>query len=234
MNAPAFSFKKLNIEKKLLVWFKINRLPSFHVVDRYMKTVAGLNVKNDGKGLDYFIPEGDEFDLRSLPAEFQKGYAAFVIAGTYYTKRLPVEKVVEICKSTNHPIILLGGKNEAEEANFIQSKSGENLLNLVEKLTLNQSASIVRDANLVLTNDTGLMHIAAAFHKKILSFWGNTVADFGMVPYLPHPNSVRVEVENLGCRPCSKLGYDHCPKLHFKCMKKIDTKIAVQWIQQNF
>jgi ADP-heptose:LPS heptosyltransferase len=55
-------------------------------------------------------------------------------------------------------------------------------LNYAGKISLNRSASLVRDANVVLTNDTGLMHIAAAFKKKILSFWGNTVPEFGMTP----------------------------------------------------
>ena len=75
------------------------------------------------------------------------------------------------------------------------------------KISLNESASLIRDADAVLTNDTGLMHIAAAFKKKILSFWGNTVPEFGMVPYQADPASKIMEVKNLKCRPCSKLGY---------------------------
>jgi ADP-heptose:LPS heptosyltransferase len=66
------------------------------------------------------------------------------------------------------------------------------------------------------------MHIAAAFKKKIYSLWGNTIPEFGMYPYLPHPESKILENNNLWCRPCSKLGYNHCPLGHFKCMKDID------------
>ncbi|MCK4361595.1 MAG: glycosyl transferase, partial [Bacteroidales bacterium] len=72
--------------------------------------------------------------------------------------------------------------------------------------------------------DTGLMHIAAAFKKQIISIWGNTVPAFGMYPYLPETEknkSVIVEIKNLRCRPCSKLGYKKCPKGHFDCMQKI-------------
>jgi ADP-heptose:LPS heptosyltransferase len=66
------------------------------------------------------------------------------------------------------------------------------------------------------------MHIAAAFHKKIISIWGNTVPEFGMYPYMPHAESKIFEIRYLSCRPCSKLGYRKCPKKHFRCILDID------------
>ncbi|MFW5773697.1 MAG: glycosyltransferase family 9 protein, partial [Tangfeifania sp.] len=87
---------------------------------------------------------------------------------------------------------------------------------------------------LVLSNDTGLMHIAAAFKKKVLSFWGNTVPEFGMVPYQADPASEIMEVKNLKCRPCSKLGYHKCPKKHFRCMRDLDSRKSVNWINRHF
>ncbi|MBU3663922.1 MAG: glycosyl transferase, partial [Bacteroidetes bacterium] len=75
----------------------------------------------------------------------------------------------------------------------------------------------------------GLMHIAAAFNKSIISYWGNTVPEFGMTPYLPAPSLnnnkspyiILNEVKDLACRPCSKIGFDRCPKGHFKCMTNL-------------
>lgn len=234
LKTKAFSVNKLNWQKLLLIRFKINRLPQKHIVDRYLETTSELGIENDGKGLDYFIPENDEFRITGLPLPFQNGFVAFVIAGTYKTKKLPVEKISEICQRISHPVILLGGKREFDEGEKVLSQSKGNVLNFAGKICLNRSASLVRDANVVLTNDTGLMHIAAAFQKKILSFWGNTVADFGMVPYQPHSASQRIEVENLKCRPCSKLGYQKCPKKHFRCMNDIDVNEVVKWIERNF
>lgn len=234
LKIPAFSFKKLNIEKYLLVNFKINRLPQKHIVDRYMETLSVFDVKNDGRGLDFFIPEKEEFDLKELPHEYHKGYVAFVIAGTWATKKLPVSKIAEICNRISFPVVLLGGKAEKEEGAEVLLPSNGNVLNFAGKISLNQSASLVRNAKVVLTNDTGLMHIAAAFKKKILSFWGNTVPAFGMVPYMAHPVSEMMQVPGLRCRPCSKLGYQKCPKSHFKCMKEQDVEKAVNWINRNF
>jgi ADP-heptose:LPS heptosyltransferase len=68
------------------------------------------------------------------------------------------------------------------------------------------------------------MHIAAALKKPVVSVWGNTVPAFGMTPYMPgrESNSVILEVNDLRCRPCSKIGFDKCPKGHFQCMRGID------------
>lgn len=234
LGIPAFSFKKLNFEKFLLVNFKINHLPDKHIVDRYLETLSVFGVKNDGKGLDFFIPENESFDFYELPEEFRDGYVAFVIAGTWATKKLPVAKVAEICNRISFPVVLLGGSAESEEGEAIIGQTGSNVVNLAGKINLYQSADVMHEARLVLANDTGLMHIAAAFKKKILSIWGNTVAQFGMVPYLAHPASEMLEVAGLKCRPCSKLGYHKCPKKHFRCMKEQNVERAVKWINKNF
>jgi ADP-heptose:LPS heptosyltransferase len=193
-----------------------------------------FDVANDQQGLDYFIPEISKFDFQELPSAFSNGYIALVIAGTYFTKKLPAKKVVEFCHLTNKPILLLGGKKEAAEGRQIAKEFPGGVLNLCGQTTLNESASLVQNARLVLTNDTGLMHIAAAFKKKILSFWGNTTPQFGMVPYLPDPASKMMEIPDLKCRPCSKLGFGKCPKKHFRCMLEQDMIGAARWVEENF
>jgi ADP-heptose:LPS heptosyltransferase len=234
LGAPSFSFKKLNFEKFLLVNFKIKRMPEKHIVDRYLETLSVFDVTNDGAGLDFFIPENETLNLSELPETHRGGYVAFVIAGTWETKKLPAGKVAAICNRIPFPVILLGGKLESEEGKKIIAQTGDHVLNLAGKISLFNSASLVRDARLVLTNDTGLMHIAAAFKKKILSFWGNTVPQFGMYPYQAHPASEMLEVADLKCRPCSKIGFDKCPKRHFRCMEEQNVAQAVEWINKNF
>lgn len=224
LGKPANTFKKLNFKKWILVNFKINTMPALHIVDRYMKTVEQLGIHNDNKGLDYFIPEKDEIKITSLPSMHQNGYIGFVIGAKHFTKQLPTEKIISICKKINQPIVLLGGKEDIARANEIEKAIGTNIYNACGKYNLNQSASFIKQAKKIITHDTGLMHIAAAFKKEILSVWGNTVPAFGFTPYLPDPKSKIIEVKNLSCRPCSKIGYDKCPKGHFKCMVDIDEK----------
>lgn len=222
LGKKSFSFNKLNWEKFLIVNFKKNKLPGIHIVDRYFETVHSLGVKNDDKGLDYFINEKDEIDIpSSLPSIFHEGYHALVVGGSYFTKQIPVNKLKEICAKSTLPLILLGGKEDATIAEQVYQLHKNKTINLCGKLNLNQSASIIQQANKVITSDTGLMHIAAAYKKDIISLWGNTIPEFGMDPYLPGKNSEIWEVKGLSCRPCSKLGYKKCPKGHFKCMNDI-------------
>ena len=236
LGVRSYSFDKLNFEKWLMTNLKINRLPPIHIVDRYLETVAPLGVKNDGKVLDFFIPKEDEINVLSnekglIPSNFFKNgdskYIAFVIGAAHATKRLPTEKIIEICNKIELPIFLIGGKEDAERGELIVSKSTTYIVNLCGKLNLNQSASIVRQAEKVITHDTGLMHIAAAFGKDIISIWGNTIPEFGMTPYLPTASSHIIEVENISCRPCSKIGHDACPKGHFSCMNKMDISSVI-------
>lgn len=220
LGVKSFSFDKLNIQKWLLVNLKINQMPNVHIVDRYMKTVESLGVINDQKGLDYFIPAKDEVALKSLPSQFQNGFIAYAIGGQHFTKKMPTERIIEICKNQLKPVILLGGKEDFEAGEQIKNAIGDTILNACGAYNLNQSASILALSDLVITHDTGLMHIAAALKKRVISIWGNTVPEFGMYPYLTDYQIV--ENENLSCRPCSKIGYKKCPKGHFKCMKEID------------
>ncbi len=227
LGKKTFSFNKLNWEKFLIVNFKINKLPQQHIVERYFETVSKLGVTNDGKGLDYFIDDKDEIDvISSFPALFHNNYNALVVGGSYFTKQIPINKLKEICTNSSLPIILLGGKDDVAIAEQVYQFHKNKVLNLCGKLNLNQSASIIQQANKVITSDTGLMHIAAAYKKDIISLWGNTIPEFGMGPYLAGKNSQLLEVKNLSCRPCSKLGYRKCPKGHFKCMNDIQLKDA--------
>ncbi len=231
------SFDKLNIGKWLMVNFKINRLPNIHIVDRYLDTIKALGAKNDSLGLDYFIPEKDVVPLEWLPETHRYGYVAYAIGAQHSTKKLPVERMIELCGKINRPIVLLGGKEDASvgeqiaaffamAAGFTEYEKGLSELNkktviynACGKYNLNQSASLVKQANYVFSHDTGLMHIAAAFKKEIFSIWGNTIPEFGMYPY--RTKFTVLENTKLNCRPCSKIGYNACPKKHFKCMKEI-------------
>jgi len=224
---------KLNLEKWLMVNFKVNRLKRMHLVDRYFNAVKSMGVKNDYKGLDYFIPSKEEVDLKSLPATHQNGYIGFVIGAIHHTKKFPTPKIIEVCKQLDQPVILLGGEAETQEGNDIASKVGEKVFNACGKYSINQSASLVKQAKKIITNDTGLMHIAAAFNKPIISLWGNTIPEFGMYPYYEQNQKDKtkiIETKDLACRPCSKLGYSHCPKNHFKCMESINEKDVVDAI----
>lgn len=245
LQARSASFPKLNLEKWLLVNLKINRLPSIHIVDRYFEAAKPLGIKPDNLGLDYFIPERDEVPLDWLPDAFQEGYVAVAIGAQHQTKKLPVQRLIELCDKINRPIVLLGGAEDAAAGEQIEcffarpandAEYGPGLRELGKrtvvfngcgKFNLNQSASLLKQARYVFSHDTGLMHIAAAFHKEIFSIWGNTVPAFGMYPY--RTRFTILENNKVTCRPCSKIGYQKCPKGHFKCMNEVVLDFYLPW-----
>ena len=220
LGVPAKSFNKLNIKKFMLTNFKLNSMPNIHIVDRYLETVNNLGIKNDKQGLDFFLSDSDKIDISIFP----KDYIVFVIGGQYATKILPNEKIISIIKKVNKPVLLLGGPEDFERGEQIIVNTN-NTINTCGKYSILQSASLVQQAKMVITHDTGMMHIASAFQQKIYSVWGNTVPEFGMYPYMQNEQSKRIEVKDLNCRPCSKIGYDKCPKGHFKCMQEIDENL---------
>lgn len=232
LGVPSKSFDKLNWEKWLLVNLRINRLPALHIVDRYMAAAAPLGVANDGLGLEYYITEADEaaalqFLKERLPGSAERpnhAFIAFVTGAAHATKRLPEDRIIELCRLIEQPLVLLGGPDEQAQGERIAAQAGPHVINACGKLKLNQSAAIVKHAAKVITHDTGLMHIAAAFGKEIISIWGNTVPEFGMAPYYPAGIKINtsIEVKDLPCRPCSKIGHQACPKGHFRCMRDIN------------
>jgi heptosyltransferase-2 len=211
-SVKSFSFDKLNFKKWLLVNLKIKQMPDVHIVDRYFETVKSLGVKNDLNGLDYFIPEKDKLEIKET-------FIAYAIGGQHFTKKLPTKKIIKVCQKIDGKIMLLGGKEDIPVAEEIEKVLGDKIINACGKYNLNQSASLVQQSEYILTHDTGLMHIASALKKKIIAIWGNTVPEFGMYPYLTEFSII--ENKEISCRPCSKIGYDKCPKGHFKCMNDL-------------
>lgn len=233
-NAKSFSFNKLNVEKFILTNFKINTLPKKHIVDRNLETVASLGVVNDGMGLDYFIPKMDEVKKDDIPTSHMHGYIGLVIGAALATKKFPLHKLKELCAAINHPIILLGGKEDYDDGKELANVDEIKIYNACGKFNLNESASLIKGAKLIISNDTGLMHMAAALQKPIISLWGNTVPAFGMYPYYGNKSNKQyevVEINNLWCRPCSKIGYKKCPRGHFKCMENIAVNNIVNLVR---
>jgi ADP-heptose:LPS heptosyltransferase len=241
LGVPAFSFNKLNIEKLVFVKLKWNVMPKdLHIIDRYMETVRSFGVVNDGAGMDYFIPPSAETKQKDIPASHHFGYVALVIGASYFTKKLPVYKLQELCKAIDHPIILLGAKEEFADGEAIASVDPVKVYNACGKFSLHESADLVRKSKVVIAHDTGLMHIAAALHKPVIAIWGSTTPSFGMVPYygenyLAHHAQPYddVQVHKLWCRPCTKFGRNKCPQSHFKCMKNISITEIVQKVNKR-
>ena len=234
LKKKSFSFNKLNLRKWIYTNFRVNIMPDVHIVDRYLETVKHFGVINDGAGLDYFIPENHKVRESDIPASHHAGYIGIVIGAALNTKKMPAAKIKELCAKIDHPIILLGGKDDVNNGTAIADSDPVKIYNACGKFNLDESADLVRRAKMIITHDTGLMHVASAFRKPIISIWGNTVPAFGMSAYFGKQPSVdvRFEVKHLYCRPCSKIGYKKCPHGHFRCMRNHDESEIAQKAMQ--
>jgi heptosyltransferase-2 len=149
-------------------------------------------------------------------------------AAKHATKCWPQERFAELgvklSEDANSQIFLFGGSEDKEKCititHAINSVRGEGVaINLSGEFSLLESAVAMEACSLIVTNDTGLMHIACALKKKVVAIFGPTVGEFGFFPV--GTDSVVVERKGLYCRPCSHIGLKTCPEKHFRCMNEI-------------
>ena len=218
LGVPSKTFAKLNLQKWLLIHLGIDLMPRQHVADRYINTLAHLGVSNDHKGLDYFMaPE------TSVDVDLNKPFIAWSIGGSFTPKKLAAAQVADVCNKMDVPVYLLGGPKEVDEAEAIIEACGQpNIKSFCGKLSLDQTALLIKKSKVLLSNDTGLMHIGAAFKKSIVSFWGCTKPSLGFAPYAAASDSVEI-ISNISKRPCSKHGKS-CKHKSLGCIKFIDSK----------
>ena len=222
LGVPVFAYKKLSLEKWLYAKLKLNFLPATHICDRYIDTLSHFKVTNDGKGVDFYYPKEYSFNVSNLPTSHQAGFIAFVIGASYFNKKMPATKWIELAFQLNMPIILIGGKEDTSTAQIIASAVPHLIYNAVGKYSLNESASIIERAAVVVSHDTGFLHIATAFKKPTITLWGATSPALQFEAYYPKEANIpyyNAIVSSLHCQPCSKQGDNHCPQGHFACMR---------------
>lgn len=231
---PTSTFSKLNIRKWLLVRFKLQLMPDRHIVDRYFEAVKALGVQNDGQPNDFFF-EQEPVHVLANHGLISKQYTAVSMGAKFATKTMPVALMAEVLKGHPETLVLLGGPADNTRAKeLINLLPGQHVINLCGNTSLLESAFIVKEAKVLLSHDTGLMHIAACFQTQIVSVWGNTVPELGMTPYRPLANTdVLFEVKGLSCRPCSKIGFAACPKGHFDCMQNQNAQGIKKVLEQS-
>ena len=225
------TYNKQRIRKWLSLKFNLKLIPPVHLVDRYLKTVKFLGVVNDNAPIDYYVKNTYQLaDL--LPQTHQNGYHAFIIGATHFTKRMPNEKIINICRELKMPVVLLGGNDVKANGEIIFAALTNKVYNTCGSITLDESVFLVANAINVIGFDTGLTHIAEAFNTPIVSIWGGTTPDLlGVQPY--KVDNALVAGIDLPCRPCSKFGLSHCPLGHFKCMNNIPEELIVNFANQS-
>jgi lipopolysaccharide heptosyltransferase II len=222
------------LERSMLVNLKKNLYKEVvSVVDRYIEPLSDLGVHNDAKGLELHIPDDVLFGVSGKIAALKLNRFEKVVGlcpgARHFTKRWPADRFARVgaafAQKMDAKILLFGGAVDAPICNQIcwdiNNQAGvERATSLCGQLKLLETAAAMEYCDVIVTNDTGLMHIAVAMHKKLVAVFGSTVREFGFFPY--DPKAIVLETQGLVCRPCSHIGRSECPERHFKCMSEID------------
>lgn len=216
----------------LLVRFGLNRYGDITPVPiRFLNAVREWGVTDDGKGAELYINSelgnrfSKELDRGIEPGT--KGLIALAPGAGRATKRWPAERYGELARhyiEEGYTIALIGGDKDAAVERDVLRTIQDPVLDFIGRLSLQETAVVLKKADLVVTNDTGVMHMAAAQGRKLISLFGPTTAHLGFFPF--RTRAVVVE-KDLPCRPCSFHGTDQCPKDHFNCMLSIESPEVV-------
>ncbi len=223
-NSQVFRIKKDKLKRALLVYLKINTYKTvLPIPERYLKVGEKAGVKDDLNGLEIFWKNHIEEGLLSIfdRGFLQKGYVVIAPGAGFKTKQwLPnyfKDLIKKLVSAKNINIILLGGQKEAKS--FEALRISDKVFNLAGELSLLETAIVISKAKFLVSNDSGLMHLATAVNTPVLAIFGSTVKELGFFPFRSEHKIC--ENENLWCRPCSHIGRNFCPLFHFKCMKDI-------------
>jgi ADP-heptose:LPS heptosyltransferase len=236
LQKKAFTIDKESFQKLLLTKLGINVMKKRHIVQRSLDTLQAFGIKDDGKGLDYFIPKAFELADSDIPMGHQAGYICLVIGATHHTKKLPPDQLITLCKNIHHPIILIGGPEDAAIGASIANTDSFKIYNACGKFNLHESADLVRRSKLVITHDTGMQYIGCAFQKPVYAIWGATSPALDVEAYygsLNKPLHENIINPKIACQPCSKYGGASCPKKHFKCMQDLDMLGLATMVQKR-
>jgi lipopolysaccharide heptosyltransferase II len=237
--------RKHRLEKLMLVYAKIKPRKTTPIVERYRKTVEHLPLAFDVEGPELWLREEAEQGyytpgvtsgrapysqhVHAEPAKLTIGLAP---GAKHFTKRWPVEKWIELCDSLRergYVPVLLGGTHDVENNNQIEIGCSHSIVRADGASTLQQTICAVNECTVVVSNDSAVMHVAAARRVPVVAIFGSSVRELGFAPVgLPS----RIVEHNVACRPCSHIGRSSCPKQHFQCMNGINVAEVIQAIQE--
>ena len=227
---------KDRLKRALLVYMKKNTYREIiPIPERYLNTAKEAGVKDDGGGLELFWPQSieEKTDQTLTNLSVDSDFIALAPGAAHATKRWPQEYFKELIQNVNRQfekkIVLLGSAAEKEELSGLAPSA--QVVNFAGSLSLLESAAVLKRAKVLVTNDSGLMHMASAVKTPAIALFGSTVKEFGFFPY--RSDHIILEDNTVSCRPCSHIGRANCPKGHFDCMRKITPRMVLKELEKK-
>ena len=214
-------YSKRKLARTTLISTKIN-LYGRHVPvpERYFEAAPALDVAPDRGPPEFFLaPAARAHMTHWLPAVGleQQRFAVIAPGAAHATKRWPLhhwQTLTERLRQLGYGIVAVGGPEDRELVNGL----GAGVVNVAGEFTLQETGACLARASVVVSGDTGVMHMATGVGARVVALFGPTVEPFGFFPYA---HGAVVLERDLSCRPCSAMGTERCPLGHHRCLEDI-------------
>jgi len=219
---------------RVLLTERVSYRTDRHEVERVaeLAAVAGVELPDGRLPLALRPPVGTE--SRAAAALVERGVprdAGLIVVAPgsrWATKRWPPGEFAraadELAGETAATVVLVGSDADRAVCASVQELMHADAVDLSEGLPLGQLIALVKRAQLVLSNDSAVAHVAAATETPVVAVFGPTVPAQGYAPYTDRARIVEAEFE---CRPCGSHGSDRCPRGDFVCMESLDASSVV-------
>jgi len=220
------TYNKQHLQRRLIVK-KLTKKSIDSTLQLYMSIFSKLKLDVSGKEYQPSLTiNTDRKDIRVKMKigddEEQKKMVGIFPGALHQTKRYPIKQFAEfidLCAQGNKfRFVLLGSEKDSPLAREIEDLCQVKPLNWCRKFELKQLIEFISMFDVIITNDSGPMHMAAALNKKQIAIFGATHPKLGFRPLNDKAKIIQID---LSCRPCSLHGGSTCPRIHFKCMKNI-------------
>lgn len=233
LGATVVRAPKHRMEKLSMVYLKRRPAVTTSIVDRYRSPVDYLPLIQDSDGCEVWLPEEHaEGAYPSVRPVLERKRIGLVPGAHHATKRWPIVRYAELAATLvrqGHEVVLLGGPGDVELCTSVASAAGVSVVRADGATSIESTIRMIDTCACIVTNDTGVMHLAAARRAPVVAIFGSTVRELGFAPY---GTSFRIVEHDVACRPCSHIGRSSCPKGHFLCMEGVTVGAVLHAIHE--
>jgi heptosyltransferase-2 len=226
-------------KSSFLFHVRVNRKAERHDVERTLSLLEGLGIRTDDRERSLDLPVAASFEdevnkrLRTAGVDTSKMLVGIQPGSVWATKRWSAEgfgQLIGLLKS-KYPceIVLFGASEDARVVDKVQKLCGGRAVSLVDRVSLRELPAALGLCRVVVTNDSGPMHIAVARGAPVVAIFCATTPELGFYPY--SARAIVVE-KNLPCRPCSSHGGRRCPLGTEDCMRLISAEEVFHAVEQ--
>jgi len=210
------------------------QIKKIHQTGYYLGLLQGIGLKADGLNLDLTVAEKHRDRAVEILSQYNisekeklvgiNPSATFGPAKQWFPERYAglADRIKEVFRAR---IIIFGGLGDRELGREISQIMQHQPIDLCGKTSLQEAMALINMCNLFITNDSGLMHVAAALNVPLIAIFGST----NSVTTGPHSKRSKIVSVPIDCSPCLK---PECPRGHLKCMDQIDVDMVFDVVKE--